>query len=117
MKVKTDYHLEQVVKLEGRVPTAPNSWDSSAGCPAAVLNHEYLYIVSLVLSTESSLNCCGAYRSSHSLWTLFRVSLVSWELKVQLGPWDLQDQLVCQGRKDREVRMGSLGQLEKKVIR
>ncbi|KAF2979231.1 hypothetical protein EK904_004256 [Melospiza melodia maxima] len=45
------------------------------------------------------------------------VSLVSWELKVRLGPWDLQDQLVCQGRKDREVRMGSLGQLEKKVIR
>lgn len=117
MKVKTDYHLEQVVKLEGCVPTAPYSWDSSAGCPAAVLNHEYLYIVSLVLSTESSLNCCGVSRSSHSLWTLFRVSLVSWELKVQLGPWDLQDQLVCQGRKDREVRMGSLGQLEKKVIR
>lgn len=118
MKVKRNYNLEHVVKLESHVPAALNAWGSFAGCPAAVLNHEYLYIVSLVLSTVSSLNCCGVYSSTHSLlWTLFRVSLVSWELKVQLGPWDLQDQLVCQGRRDREVRMGSLGQLEKKVIR
>lgn len=61
---------------------------------------------------------CEVYSIIHWLiWTLFRVSLVSWELKVQLDPWDLQDQPVCQGKKDREVRMGSLGQLEKKVIR
>lgn len=86
----------------------------------AGLSHEYVYIVSPILSIQSSPNaaCCEVYSSSHSLlWTLFRVSLVSWELKVQLGPWDLQDQLVCQGKKDKEVRMGSLDQLEKKVIR
>jgi len=85
----------------------------------AVLDHEYAYIVSLVFSTQSSPKCCllrGLQQYSFT-WTLFRVSLVSWELKVPLGPWDLQDQLVCQGKKEEEVRMGSLGQLEKKVIR
>lgn len=42
---------------------------------------------------------------------------MSWELRVPLGPWDLQDQLVCQGKKDGEVRMDSPGPLEKKVTR
>lgn len=50
--VKKKYHLKQTDKLEGRVPTAPHAWDSFAGCPAAVFSHEYLYIVSFVLSTQ-----------------------------------------------------------------
>lgn len=121
MKVKRNYCLEQVVKFEGCVPIASNVWNRSAGCQQTVLNHEYVYIVKPCFIHTVISEMLPAVRFTavliQLLWTLFRVSLVSWELKVQLGPWDLQDQLVCQGKKDREVRMGSLGQLEKKVIR
>ena len=34
-KVKRKYHLEQVVKFEGRVPIASNAWNRSAGCTAS----------------------------------------------------------------------------------
>lgn len=35
MKVKRNYPLEQVVKFEGPVPIASNTWNRSAGCTAS----------------------------------------------------------------------------------
>lgn len=83
------------------------------------LSQEYVHIVSKLSFTHTAgSDTLPIWQRRHSLlWALFRVSLVSWELKVPLGPWDLQDQLVYQGKKDGEVRMDSPGLLEKKVTR
>lgn len=37
MKVKRNYHIEQVVKCKGHVPIASNAWNRSAGCTANCL--------------------------------------------------------------------------------
>lgn len=35
MKMKRNYHLEQVVKFEGHVPITSNAWNRLAGCTSS----------------------------------------------------------------------------------